>query len=96
VLTRLSGAYKRLKDAERAIELWEAMIAEEASSIYPFVELAKHLEHKRRDHARAAELTRRAAAIHAALRYDTPPARYHAEAADLDKRLRRLERKLSR
>jgi hypothetical protein len=96
VLSRLGGAYKRLRQQERAVELWEGMIAEGALSIYPYVELAKVLEHKRRDYARAAELTRRAAALHGRTRADTPPARHASERAELERRLRRLERRLGR
>jgi uncharacterized protein YprB with RNaseH-like and TPR domain len=94
VLARLGGAYKRLREHARAADLWESMIADGAASIFPYVELAKMLEHKRRDYARAAELTRRAAALHGATRQDTTAARHAAERADLDRRLRRLERKL--
>jgi uncharacterized protein YprB with RNaseH-like and TPR domain len=94
VLARLGGAYKRLREHERAVELWESMIAEGALSIYPYVELAKVLEHKRRDYARAAELTRSAAALHTQTRAYTSAARHADERADLDKRLRRLERRL--
>ena len=94
VLARLGGAYKRLREHERAVDLWEGMIAEGAVSIYPYVELAKVLEHKRRDYARAAVLTRRAVVLHQAARADVPAARHAAERSDLEKRLRRLERKL--
>jgi uncharacterized protein len=96
VLARLGGAYKRLREHDRAVELWEGMIAEGALSIYPYVELAKVLEHKWRDYARAAELTRRAAALHGATRAYTSAARHADERADLDKRLHRLERRLGR
>ena len=83
-LARLAGAYKRLREAERAVELWESLIAEGAVSIYPYVELAKYLEHRERAFDRALELTRRAMGL-------CGGARDHA---DLGKRLARLERKL--
>ena len=54
------------------------------------------LEHKQRDYGRAAELTRRAAALHGRTRADTPPARHATERAELERRLRRLERRLGR
>jgi hypothetical protein len=95
-LTRLSGAYKRLRDAERAIALWEEMVAAQVRSIYPYVELAKHLEHKQKDAVRALELTRRAMSLHAGLRQYTTPSRYSSERGDLEKRLIRLERKAMR
>lgn len=95
-LTRLAGAYKRLRDAERAVDLWEAMVGADVRSIYPYVELAKHLEHRRKDAARALDLTRRAVALHPALRELTSPSRYATERVDLDRRLRRLERKVAR
>jgi uncharacterized protein YprB with RNaseH-like and TPR domain len=95
VLHQLSSAYKRLDDHERAVGIWAEMVAAGASSIYPYVELAKHLEHRAREHERAAELTRQALAHHDALRPTLGTRRWREERAELVKRLARLERKLA-
>jgi uncharacterized protein len=94
-LARLSGTYKRLDDRQRAIALWEEMVAAGAGSTYPYVELAKHLEHKAKEHGRALDLTREAARKHEAVRGLMTYARWRSERADLDRRVTRLERKLA-
>ena len=93
---RIAGVYKRLRDTDRAAQLWRTLIDDGAGSIYPYVELAKHLEHRTRELGAAADLTRRALALHGAARGYTPPGRYYEERADLERRLARLERKLAR
>jgi uncharacterized protein YprB with RNaseH-like and TPR domain len=93
VLGRIGGTYKRLRETERAVAIWERLVDGGARSIYPYVELAKHLEHRARQYRRAAELTERALALHGATRAWTAPGRYVAERADLEKRLVRLTRK---
>jgi hypothetical protein len=96
IRARIAGVYKRLRDTDRAVQLWRALIDDGARSIYPYVELAKHLEHRTRDFDGAADLTRRALVLHGAARGRTPPGRYDDERADLERRLSRLERKLAR
>lgn len=93
-LASLAAAYKRLDDRERAVTLWQAMVDDGAASIYPYVELAKHLEHREKEHARAAELTRRAIDRHRANRAVMTSWRWHSDLADLEQRMARLERKL--
>lgn len=94
VLQSLASAYKRLDDRPRAVALWERMVEDGAASAHPYVELAKHLEHRAKEHARAAELTRRAIHRHHANRAVMTSWRWRAELSDLEKRLTRLERKL--
>ncbi|HEY3079903.1 MAG TPA: ribonuclease H-like domain-containing protein [Chloroflexota bacterium] len=96
VQARIAGVYKRLRDTDRAVQLWRSLIEHGARSIYPYVELAKHLEHGTRDFDGAADLTRRALGLHGAAGGYTPPGRYYDERADLERRLARLERKLAR
>lgn len=95
VSTRLASAYKRFREADQAVALWESMVAASVGSVYPYVELAKHLEHRRRDFPRAADLTRRAIRLHPALRSATPAARHAVERVALRRRLERLERKMA-
>ncbi len=95
VLRQLASAYKRLDHHQRAVALWTEMVAAGANSTYPYVELAKYLEHRVREHERAAALTRQALARHDALRPTLGTRRWHDERAELTKRLARLERKLA-
>jgi uncharacterized protein YprB with RNaseH-like and TPR domain len=95
VLGRIGGVYKRLRETERALAIWERLVDGGARSIYPYVELAKHLEHRARQYRRAAEVTERALVLHVATREWTAPGRYFAERTDLEKRLLRLSRKAS-
>jgi uncharacterized protein YprB with RNaseH-like and TPR domain len=66
-----------------ALETWLEQWAAEFPTPKSLVELAKHLEHRRRDFARAAALVRQA--LEAAPKNETPP--------DLQHRLNRLTRK---
>lgn len=94
-LARLSGVYKRLDDRARAVALWEEMVAAGAGSTYPYVELAKHLEHRAKEPGRALDLAREAARRHEAVRALTTFRRWRSEQAELDRRIARLERKLA-
>lgn len=95
VLGRVAAVHKRRRDADRAVEIWESLVATDVGSAYAYVELAKHLEHRRRDYARAAELTRAALLRHSRARAGSSPGRWTSDRADLEKRLSRLERKLA-
>jgi uncharacterized protein YprB with RNaseH-like and TPR domain len=94
-LQSLAATYKRLDDRARAVELWQSMVDADAGSTYPYVELAKHLEHKANEYARAADLTRRAIDRHHANRAVMTSWRWRSDLAELEKRLARLERKLN-
>lgn len=87
----VSIALKRSRRYAEAIALWERSLADPSRAVRSFAaeELAKHLEHHTRDHQRALELARRAAA----------GARLVGDAemvAAFDKRTARLEAKLRR
>ncbi|HYG57769.1 MAG TPA: ribonuclease H-like domain-containing protein [Symbiobacteriaceae bacterium] len=60
----LSGVYKRVKEHERAVSIWQEMIGGAGGmSLYPYVELAKYYEHVSRDYPLAFEMAQRALAI---------------------------------
>jgi uncharacterized protein YprB with RNaseH-like and TPR domain len=80
----LSLALKRLGRHAEAVAVWEAM-TDRATDAFPFIELAKHYEHRERDLARALSYAEEAARQRAFLAPD--------EVADLDHRLARLRRK---
>lgn len=90
---RLAAAYKRVRATDRAVAIWQSLIDDGARSTFPYIELAKHHEHGRRDVVAALALVEQAARRHAALRSVTPPSRFAVERADLDRRLARLRRK---
>jgi hypothetical protein len=52
---RLSFLLKRLHRHEEAIQIWREQL--DGSKIYPYVELAKQLEHKERDYVEAKRMT---------------------------------------
>ncbi|MEX2314567.1 MAG: ribonuclease H-like domain-containing protein, partial [Thermomicrobiales bacterium] len=88
-LRDLSVVLKRRRRHADAAEQWIAAQTDPSRAVRLFAaeELAKHLEHRERDHARALEITRRGA-DGAALAEDA------AAIAAFEHRLRRLERKL--
>jgi hypothetical protein len=88
-LRELSAVLKRSRLHREAVEEWLVAQRDPSRQIRLFAaeELAKHLEHRERDHARALEIARRGAAA-AALAGDD------AAVAAFERRLRRLERKL--
>lgn len=103
-LRLLAQLCKHLREHGRAAALWEQLIAEAGDwSLHPYVELAKHHEHRTRDLRLAQQITLRA--IEIALRRRqwagldarrTPPAATaELELHALQHRLRRLERKLA-
>ena len=56
----LAVSYRRSGDREEAAKVWREMIHERRGGIMPYVELAKHEEHIRRDPAAALRLTEQA------------------------------------
>jgi uncharacterized protein len=97
-LGALSQSYKRVRDHERAVAVWERMIELEPNlAAFPLIELAKYYEHAARDYGRALGYAQQA--LEVALRrrslvgaYGPAAAR---EVADARRRLERLERKRS-
>jgi hypothetical protein len=83
----LSLHHKRLKEWDRAVAIWEALL-ESSKSIFAAVELAKHLEHRERDLRRALDVVEMIAGWQLPLN-----GRYRQE---VRRRRERLQRKLSR
>lgn len=89
---RLSDAYKRNGEYDRAVVHWESMIENKgASGIYPMIELAKYYEHKEKNVFKAIQLVERA--IQQSSRMGIKNNIFHE---DLKKRLNRLNRKAGR
>lgn len=90
---RLSFLLKRLGRHAEAMEIWQAL-ATQANALYPFVEMAKHLEHREKNYAGAREVTTQAVA------WATSPeaglGRYESRRIlrELQHRLDRLDRRL--
>jgi tetratricopeptide (TPR) repeat protein len=94
----LSQAYKRIREHERALSIWQSMVEGQSSlSLYPYVDMAKYYEHITREYALAREMATRALAI-AERRRSIVGAYGPATLKELEAaqhRLARLERKLS-
>lgn len=89
---RLAALHKKRGEVERALPLWHAMIDENVlAEAHPYSEIAKHLEHGRRDCRAALEMVERALTALTAGRRTT-----HPDEADLHKRKQRLLEALSR
>lgn len=90
-IREVSVVLKRHRRFDDALELWERGLSDPSRAVRSFAaeELAKHLEHRTRDHDRALTLARRAAEG-ARLVQD------HEMATAFDRRVRRLEEKLRR
>ena len=84
----LSLVHKRDNNWEEAVELWESILADTPDDYFACEELAKWLEHRRRDYRKAADLVTRL--------LDNRGATTTDEAAALVYRLNRLDRKLGR
>jgi len=87
-LWRLGLLHKRYGRHAEAEQVWRGLVSGGAElQALPHIELAKHLEHRRRDCREAADVVRLALAL--------PAARHPALRAELQHRLSRLERKLA-
>ncbi|MHB0878009.1 MAG: ribonuclease H-like domain-containing protein [Anaerolineae bacterium] len=88
-LLRLAALLKRSGEFEEAAGVWQGLVDGRADPTgEAYVELAKHLEHRKRDPAAAAQTTR--------LAQHLPVAQQQPLKADLAHRLDRLERRLAR
>ncbi len=64
LLRQLSTAYKRAKEHEQAVSIWQRMVEGGSGlSLFPLIELAKYHEHVTRSYELAEEMARRALAI---------------------------------
>ncbi len=89
---RLSTLQRRRGDLESAVELWQK--AAEEGHIYAHLELAKYHEHKCRDYAEAMKWTRSAESLVNEL--DLPRYEYNHWLEELDRRKKRLEKRLKK
>ena len=56
-LRRLSLLYKHLQQRDEAVAIWAALVNEGTHLMFPYLELAKHYEHRVKDYAAAEEYT---------------------------------------
>ena len=63
VASRLAALCKRAGRHERAVQLWKRLAALGLTGCEPFVELAKHFEHRRRDYDAAINVVEEALAV---------------------------------
>jgi uncharacterized protein YprB with RNaseH-like and TPR domain len=95
VASRLAALCKRAGNHERAVQLWRRLASLGLTGCEPYVELAKHFEHRARDYDAAIEVVQEAlTAVEVRALRQQPGAA--AERADLDRRLARLLAKRSR
>jgi tetratricopeptide (TPR) repeat protein len=87
--SRLAGLCKRAGRPERAVDLWRRLIQSDRAAWAPYVELAKHYEHRARDYAAAIAIVEQALAV-LELRELRHRPRAALERADLERRLARL------
>ncbi|MCL5962209.1 MAG: ribonuclease H-like domain-containing protein [Chloroflexi bacterium] len=90
-LQRLSSLYKRTRRIDDAVRIWEGMLdGQGCSLLFPYVELAKYLEHQGRDLARAEIL------VLEAMTRLVDDSQSQSTAAGLARRLQRIQEKMTR
>ncbi len=92
----LSFHYKRQARWEDAIDLWYQAIRENEGRLYPFVELAKYYEHRAKDLHRAEKLVLRAIEQVDSSSLTRPIWWRERRLAELEHRLRRVQRRKAR
>lgn len=85
-LRRLSLLYKHLQQRDEAVAIWAALADEGTHLMFPYLELAKHYEHRVKDYATAAHYTMMA----------QTRASNAVERAELEHRLGRIKVKAAR
>lgn len=95
VASRLAALCKRAGDHERAVELWRRLGSLGLTGAEPFVELAKHFEHRARDYAAALSAVEEALAVVEIQALRKQPGA-NAERAALERRRSRLLEKQRR
>jgi tetratricopeptide (TPR) repeat protein len=95
VASRLAALCKRAGRHERAVQLWKRLAALGLTGCEPFVELAKHFEHRERDYDAAINAVEEALTV-SELRVLRRQPGAAAERADLEHRLARLLAKRGR
>ncbi|MBM3188883.1 MAG: hypothetical protein FJZ90_09195, partial [Chloroflexi bacterium] len=89
---RLAALLKRLGRHDEAMQAWRRQL--QGDALHPYVELAKHLEHRLGDHAAAKSIVLEAMDWLQRQRSRTPPSAFARAMAELEHRLARLEGKL--
>lgn len=56
-LRQMSFLYKYLQQRDEAVAIWVRLVEEETHLMFPYLELAKHYEHRMKDYPAAAEYT---------------------------------------
>lgn len=93
---RLSLCFKRQANWEAAVSVWQEMLQERVTSLFPFVELAKYFEHVAQDYSQAQVLVQKA------LHWLEMREFFHAaedvqeERQELFHRMRRIKQKISK
>jgi uncharacterized protein YprB with RNaseH-like and TPR domain len=95
VASRLAALSKRAGNHERAVQLWRRLASLGLTGCEPFVELAKHFEHRARDFDAAIKVVEEALAVVEVRALRRQPGAT-AERADLQRRLARLLAKRAR
>jgi uncharacterized protein YprB with RNaseH-like and TPR domain len=94
-LWRLSMCLKRMDKRDEAAQIWEGMCRSPFGSGRPFIEMAKFLEHHRKDYARAAAVASSGLiASKQRAMLEKRSAEGSRETADLRHRLARLKRRM--
>jgi tetratricopeptide (TPR) repeat protein len=93
-LKKLSFAYKRIGDWERATKIWTQVIEHGNDfELYPYEELAKYYEHRMRNYRKAIDIVDRALSTIETIRELRGLTTYDEDEADLRYRLNRLRHK---
>ncbi len=95
LLFRMAQVHKRLERGAEAETLWQVCVKDHPFHPLPYIELAKHYEHRQRDWARALQLVEQARREMHGLRELARGNAWLAYWEDLERRRARLKRKLS-
>lgn len=92
----LSGLYKKLRQDDEAVTLWRELIDRGlVGSLWPYIELAKHYEHRAKDLPAAHQVVRAALEVAQTRRALLRLAQSDPILEELRHRLQRLDRKLA-
>jgi uncharacterized protein YprB with RNaseH-like and TPR domain len=95
MVSTLGMLYKRLEYWDEALKIWQSMVDHSVGGISPYEEIAKYLEHRRRDYPQAIEIVNRALKRIQLAEGLHPEYRHAVDRQDLEYRLARLIRKLN-
>lgn len=90
---RLALLLKRVGRYEEALRIWEASLNGE--EVYPYIELAKHYEHRLRDYEQARRILHQALVWLRGRERLLHRSAYHRVTIDLEQRLRRVEKRIA-